>query len=384
MRIVLGCSLGGLGHLTPVVEAARALAGLGHETAVLVPPSLSEAAADANVVFRVGGEPPRSVVDALWERLRAGPPEAVVGLMDRELFAGHCTDAMLGAARNLCREWRPHLVVREPCEYATAVVAHDARIRQLQIGLSQSAIEYAVLEQVTDTLERRATGVAGAIAAAPYLTSFPASLDPSPWPNTHRFRPSAGIPGELPDWWPRDLRPLVYVTFGSVLAHLPEARVVYRVVLDAVAGLEARILMTVGRALDPTALGPIPDNTHVERWVPQYEVFPHAQLVVCHGGSGTTFGALAAGLPLVVCPLFADQSANAQVVQDAGAGVVFIGRHPVHGGVGTLSPEDCAPLRDTIESALCEPDRIHAARRLAAEIARMPTLEQALGWLVRE
>ena len=140
MRVVLGCSLGRLGHLTPVVEVARALAGLGHEATVLVPPSLSEAAADSNVEFRVGDEPPRSVVDALWERLRAGPAEAVVGLMDRELFAGHCTDAMLGAARRLCYEQRPHLVVREPCEYATAVVAHGASVRQLQVGLSQSAI----------------------------------------------------------------------------------------------------------------------------------------------------------------------------------------------------------------------------------------------------
>ena len=111
---------------------------------------------------------------------------------------------------------------------------------------------------------------------------------------------------------------------------------------------------------------------------------PHAELVVCHGGSGTTFGALAAGLPLVICPLFADQSANAQVVQDAGAGVVFSGRHPVPGGVGTLEVEDCAPLRDTIESALREPGRAHAARRLANEIARVPTLEQALGRLIRE
>ena len=304
--------------------------------------------------------------------------------MDRELFAGHCTDAMLGAARDLCHEWRPHLVVREPCEYATAVVAHDARIPQLQVGLSQSAIEYAVLEQVTETLERHATGVAGAIAAAPYLTAFPASVDPSPWPDTRRFRQSAGIPEALPDWWPSDLRPLVYVTFGSVLGHLPEAQVVYRIVLDAVAGLETRVLMTVGRAFDPTVLGPIPDNTHVERWVPQHEVFPHAQLVVCHGGSGTTFGALAAGLPLVICPLFADQSANAQVVADAGAGVVFTGRHRAPGGVGSLRIEDCASLRNTIESALREPGRAHAARRLAEEIARVPTLEQALGRLIRD
>jgi UDP:flavonoid glycosyltransferase YjiC (YdhE family) len=35
-----------------------------------------------------------------------------------------------------------------------------------------------------------------------------------------------------------------------------------------------------------------------------------ADLVVCHGGSGTAFGALAAGVLIVVVPLFADQFEN--------------------------------------------------------------------------
>jgi hypothetical protein len=44
-------------------------------------------------------------------------------------------------------------------------------------------------------------------------------------------------------------------------------------------------------------------------------VLPHAALVVCHGGSGSTFGALAAGVPLVIWPLFADQFRNGRAVQ---------------------------------------------------------------------
>jgi UDP:flavonoid glycosyltransferase YjiC (YdhE family) len=383
-RVVLGCSLGGLGHLTPVVTVARALAGLGHDPIVLVPPSLSDAAAETEVAFRVGGEPPRAVIDELWERVRAGPAAAVAGLLDRELFAGRCTEAMLGAAADLCDEWRPDLVVREPCEYATAVIARRAGLPQLQIGISQSAIEYDVLGQVADTLEARAAGVAAMILASPYLTSFPVSLDPSPWPSTHRFRQPPAAPGAiLADWWPGDRRPLVYVTFGSVLGHLPEARTVYRTALDAVADLQLRVLMTVGRVFDPAALGPIPSNAHIERWVPQDDVFPHARLVVCHGGSGTTFGALAAGLPLVICPLFADQSANARTVQDAGAGIVVTAGGHATGGVRSLGPEDVARLHVAIKSALGEPRHARAARRLADEIALTPTLEEVLDHLLQ-
>ncbi|MGO9977315.1 MAG: glycosyltransferase [Solirubrobacteraceae bacterium] len=382
MRVLLGCSLGGLGHLTPVVAVARALGRLGHDTIVLVPPSLAEAAADAGVAFRVGGQPPHATIDQMWERVRTGPPEAVAGLLDRELFADRCTAAMLASAAATCDDWRPRLVVREPCEYATAVAAHRAGIAQFQIGISQAAIEHRVLEMVADTLERYTTGVAAAIAAAPYLCSFPVSLDPSPWSDTRRFRQPAGDPGPLPHWWPTDTRPLVYVTFGTVLGHLPEARSVFRTALDAVGQLPVRALVTVGRAIDPAALGPIPHNVHVEQWVPQNDILQRASLVVCHGGSGTTFAALAAGVPLVMCPLFADQAANAALVHGSGAGVALEAQNRAPGALSSLGPDDVAPLRDAMGSVLRDPRYQQAARRVAHEISLNPTLEETIAQLL--
>jgi len=384
VRVVLGCSLGGLGHLTPVVSAARALDRLGHDTVVLVPPALSDAAAEAGVEFRVGAEPPRAVIDDVWERVRAGPPEAVSGLIDRELFAGHGTEAMLGPATSLCEEWRPQLIVREPCEYATSIAAHGRRIPQAQVGISQSRIEHDVLGLVADTLERRSPGIARTIGEAPYLTSFPASLDPSPWPDTRRFRDPVAPGGPLPDWWSNDRRPLIYVTFGSVLGHLPEAMPVFRSALEAVADLPARVLMTVGQAVDPADLPVIPANVHVERWVPQHDVFAHARVVVCHGGSGTTFGALAAGLPLVVCPLFADQASNGRLVEQAGAGVMIRPRARPDGGLGSLGPGDVEPLGRAVEAVLREPRHADVARRIGDEIARTPTLDDALERLLEQ
>ena len=75
--------------------------------------------------------------------------------------------------------------------------------------------------------------------------------------------------------------------------------------------------MTTGADLD---LGAVPANVRVERWVPQPEALARASLVVCHGGSGTVLGALAANLPLIVMPMFDDQFANARAL--AGAAVV--------------------------------------------------------------
>jgi UDP:flavonoid glycosyltransferase YjiC (YdhE family) len=51
---------------------------------------------------------------------------------------------------------------------------------------------------------------------------------------------------------------------------------------------------------------------------------PHTSAVVCHGGSGIFF---AMGCPVVVIPLFADQTANARAAQATGAGLAVFTHH---------------------------------------------------------
>lgn len=384
MRVLLASSLGGLGHLEPVVSVAHAVVRAGHEAVVIVPPSLEAAVNRTGLTHLVGDEPPRSCVEAMWARLRAGPPEAVAGMIDRDLFADRCTRAMLSAVRAARDSWRPALVVREPCEYASAIAAHEAGIAQAQVGISLAAIERGVLDMVTPIVERFCPGVATAIATAPYVTPFPGSLDPSPWPDTRRFRRADPVSGPLPDWWPGDDRPLLYLTFGSVVGHLPEAAGVYRTALDAVSGVPARVLLTIGRGMDAGRLGPVPDNTHVEQWVPQSDVLADAAVVVCHGGSGTTFGALSAGVPLVICPLFADQAMNGRVVERGECGLVVPGRDLAVGELRGLGPSDVAPLRDAVERVLDEPAYRTAAQRVAAELAAERTADELVERLIAE
>ena len=124
----------------------------------------------------------------------------------------------------------------------------------------------------------------------------------------------------LPDWWPGDERPLVYASFGSVAATFPPAAQVYASLLDAVADLPVRVLLTTGG--NEIELGDVPPNVHVEPWVSEPDVLAHASAMVGHGGSGTTLSAIAAGCPLVSVPLFGDQPMNAASVAAAGAGVV--------------------------------------------------------------
>lgn len=374
MRVLFGCSIGGSGHLLPLLEVARAFAEQRHECVLLVPPSLASEARQAEFRVVTGDEPPRELIDDIWARVREGPRERVAGLVDRELFAQAATDMMRDAANALCAELAPDLIVREPCEYATAIAAHQGGVAQAQVGISRAAIDAAVLDDVAAGLDRRCAGVAEAIRAAPYLTAFPAALDPSPWGDTRRYRHTPTVRASLPDWWPSSTdRPLVYVTFGSVLGGLVEADSVYRTALDAVAELPIRALMTVGHRFDIDALTP-PGNTRVERWVAQDDVLAVADLVVCHGGSGTTNGALAAGLPLVVCPLFADQNANAASIERLGAGIVVRPHDRPAGGVASLDGDDTAALASAIAACLRDPAYRDAAQRAASAIAATPAL----------
>ena len=165
----------------------------------------------------------------------------------------------------------------------------------------------------------------------------------------------------LAEWGDPD-RPLLYVTFGSVAGSIPPFAGVFREALDALADLDVCALMTVGRNVDPDGLGPVPANTEVRRWVPQADVLAHAAAMIGHGGFGTTMGALAAGVPQVVVPLFSfDQLVNGDHVAAVGAGLT-IGR----------GNDAVARAAAEIPGLLADPAYAESARRVAAALVELP------------
>ena len=131
--------------------------------------------------------------------------------------------------------------------------------------------------------------------------------------------------------------------------------------LDALGTLDVQALVTTGWGLGRDELGPLPANVAVEAYVPQAQVLPHTDLVVCHGGSGTMLAALAAGVPVVSLPQGADQFVNAPWWARSGA-------------VAVLQPAEVDPasLAACISATLADADRRAAARAVAEEIAAMP------------
>ena len=73
-----------------------------------------------------------------------------------------------------------------------------------------------------------------------------------------RFREPRPEPRPLPNWWPGDERPLVYVTYGSVTPTLPYFPALFRATVAALGELPVRALFTVGVDVDVDPLGPAP------------------------------------------------------------------------------------------------------------------------------
>ena len=111
------------------------------------------------------------------------------------------------------------------------------------------------------------------------------------------------------DWLAALPRPVTYLTLGTIFNL--ESGDLFERVLAGLRGLPGSVVVTVGRNLDPTSLGPQPANVHVHRFIPQSILLPHCDLVVSHAGSGSVVGALAHGLPMVLLPMGADQPLNA-------------------------------------------------------------------------
>jgi MGT family glycosyltransferase len=123
--------------------------------------------------------------------------------------------------------------------------------------------------------------------------------------------------------------------------------------------------MTVGETVDPDALGRIPANAEVVRYIPQREILPRASVVVSHGGSGSMLGALAHGVPIVFVPQGADQFENALAAAQAGA------------GVAVMPDRQTVPiLREALQALLLDMSYAERAEAVAEEIAALPSAAQ--------
>jgi MGT family glycosyltransferase len=139
-------------------------------------------------------------------------------------------------------------------------------------------------------------------------------------PTFHRLEScvrQARAPFELPRQLQGESRAgsrLVYLSLGSLGS--ADVALMQRLV-DVLSRSDHRVIVSKGPQAD---LIELPDSMWGDEFVPQPAILPMVDLVITHGGNNTTTECFHHGKPTVVLPLFWDQFANAQRVDELGFG----------------------------------------------------------------
>ena len=324
---VLFASTRSTGHFAPLVPFAQACRDAGHDVLVAGPPEIAESADPGRAGLRArgrrrSGAPGRGEPD---DGRPAAPASSASRSRRPSCSWGLHARAALPDMLDLVEHWRPDVIARETAEVASLVAADAHDVPEVRVGIALATpYEDGWLAMASGALDalREEAGVPGDPCAerarrAPVLTQVPVARSTSTRASCPRSCAATA--------WRRRAPPARRRAGGRTprrrSCRCPSARSSRSTATTRTStggsstpspGVSARVLVTVGRHADPAELGALPPNVHVERWVAQASVMPHAAAMVAHGGAGTTLAALAAGVPLVMLPLSADQPLNAR------------------------------------------------------------------------
>jgi UDP:flavonoid glycosyltransferase YjiC (YdhE family) len=360
------------GVFAPMVPLVTALRRDGHDVLVVTGADLVDRVREAGFPALALGP---TAEDAAAQARR--DPEFAAGdepwRLGATMFARVMAPRKLPALQRLIEDFAPDLVVQAPVDLAAPLAAAGHGIPALTYGTGlvlEPALMSAMAGWVSPLWEQAGLQLdahAGMYRHG-YLNPVPATLQPDLGPAAAVARPIRPyVPGSPADELPDRVdglggRPVLYVSLGTVpVFNRPD---VFTILLEAVADLDADVLVTVGRNNDPAAFRPAP-NVRVERWLSLRAILPVCSAVVCHAGAGTTLAALAHGLPLVLLPRGADQFPTAAAGRGAGAAEVV-----------TPDRLTAQAVRQAVLTILAGDSHRRAAARLGQEIAAMPSAEE--------
>ena len=376
---VLFSSLPAHGHTYPLIPLAVAARAAGHEVLYATGQSFKDHVA----AFGLDVVPAGITIFEGFLAANGGPidrqnlTEDRLAYLQVETFGATLARAFFDDLGPVIERAKPDLVVHETGNAGAFFAAKRAGIPGVCHGFGK-------VEGIVVAMNRRRAdfgaeiGVPYAVEPAqgggdPYLDVYPPSMQNAefvaapyripirPVPVSEPRELPAGVAGRESD------RPLVFLTLGTGFGTVP----VLKQVIAGLSSLDVDVLVAAGPAVDAGALGAVPDNVRIEEWVAQAKLLPHVDAVVHHGGSGTTLGALAFGLPQLVLPQGADQFLNAAAVEATGAGHQIL--------PAALSAES---VRGTFQSLLVDAAIRARAEEVRAEIAAMPSPAETVPFLV--
>jgi UDP:flavonoid glycosyltransferase YjiC (YdhE family) len=356
---ILVTSFPAYGHFHTVAPLAQAAMDAGHDVIVASGPDMGDWIRSSGFSFEASGQAYDDHIAALGSE--SGPDRVA------KLFTSVHVPPMLQGLVQLCERWRPHMVVHEEGEYAAPLLAHLLGVSCVTNSFAAPARPIAersrsarFLQPIWDDAGAGEARYFGDL----YLDACPPAFQSSAVeaiPNRRLIRPvlfdgpAVAVPEDLKNL----TRPAAYVTLGTVPAFArPE---VLRRIADALSEVVSTVIVTTGP--NPTAiLDGAPTGVHVAKYLPQSMLLPTVDVVVSHGGAGTTLGVILHGLPHVVVPQRTmSQLRNAERIAELGLG-------------RSLDREASASeIAEATRQVLRDPSYAEATRKMAEALAQLPS-----------
>ena len=371
MRILF-TSFPALGHLHPIVALALAARDAGHDVRIATGPDLVPWAERCGLhAVAVGISQDAMTAEA--GRVDGGPQST------EHVFTDVWVPAALPGLLDLTSAWRAELIVHEEQEYSAVLLAAILGVGCVTQSWSAPVRPANAREDERRRLQRHwdryRPGTSARRVGDLYLDACPPPFqtpaigDIARETRVHQVAPSTFDGPNTAVLLPDLARPAAYLTFGTVpVFSRPDAlRPVARILADTCASV---VVATGPNSVQ--SLGELPANVTPTAYLPQSRILPRVDLVVSHGGAGSTLGAIMHALPHLVLPGDAlSQISNAAAVQRLGAGLRL-----------APSERDAARIAASVRMLLDDPAFAGTARAIGDQLRQLPSPREVITWLM--
>jgi L-noviosyl transferase len=268
----------------------------------------------------------------------------------------------------LVEDFRPDLIISDPAEFAGRFAAAGHQVPWVEHGWGLPFPEGFRRAGEAELLSR-------GLSALPTPDVFIHPSPPAMWPAgspegiAMRYVPYNGTVQLSPASRQSSPRPRIFLTFGSLLFKHDsgEKAELFRKILEELS--DCGYDMIIG--MDPAHrgdLGDLPSSVLHAGWIPLAQALKECDLVIHHGGSGTSMSAAATGVPQVIMPYATDQFVTAQAMVACSAAICLL-------------PDQATPaaVREAVTTILADLSYTGAAAVLSGEIAALASPSSVAG-----
>ncbi|MBB6107923.1 glycosyltransferase, MGT family [Mucilaginibacter lappiensis] len=326
------------GHISPTLSIGASLIARGHEVKWLGITPLADKHIPAGGEFIYPAaelEQHQDEINRILKRQDDGPacsgPE-VMKLALEETYVPFARIMMPGLS-NFVDAWKPDVIINDCITFAGALCAHIKGIPSVTTtpvppdvmgDTANSAPKIFEWQQNLVKGLQQEFGVYGdeivihSHKLNMVFTSQAFAGFDEVSPHMKFVGPVKGRPNNAAFDWERLAKattPKVFVSLGTLLVDIRKE--FFQKLITAFADQP----VTIVAATNPDIFEVWPDNFIVNGFVPQTELMPHIDAVICHGGFNTVNDTFINGLPMLITPIAYDHFHTAKLIENSGAGV---------------------------------------------------------------